>query len=218
MNKTSMGTASEPRTGTFYDVNASAFSRTRNAPWPVTRKFIESLPPAIRVLDVGCGNGRNMFLRDDLVMTGLELSPVLCEIARERGALVLHGSMTDIPFFNNTFEVVMAVASYHHLSSEEDRQKTIQEFVRVLKPDGYAYIHVWAMEQPTRSKRRFTKRDEIVPWKNVDGKVFQRYYRIYREGDLQEEIERLSGGMLQCVSMEYEEGNWIGLFQYKKHT
>jgi tRNA (uracil-5-)-methyltransferase TRM9 len=198
----------------FYDVNGEEFSKTRNAPWPITRQFIESLPPAIRVLDVGCGNGRNMFVRDDLVMTGLELSKTLCEIARERGALVLHGSMTDIPFFDNTFDVIMAIASYHHLSTDYDRQQTIYEFMRVLKSNGFVYIHVWAMEQPKRSKRRFTKRDEIVPWVNMDGRMFMRYYRIYKEGDLQEEIERLSSGKLACVSMNYQEGNWIGLFQY----
>lgn len=202
----------------MYNANAHAFSRTRHTPWPITRDFLLSLPSGIRVLDLGCGNGRNMFVRNDLVMTGLELSSALCEIARDKGALVLHGTMTSIPFFADTFEVIMAVASYHHLSTDKEREQTIQECVRVLKPDGLVYIHVWAMEQPVSSKRRFTQRDQLVPWKHEDGRVFPRYYRIYRKGDLQEEVERFSLGSLECISMQYQEGNWIGVFRSKKST
>lgn len=200
----------------FYDANATAFSKTRNFPWPSTSTFLHSLPIGSYVLDVGCGNGRNMFERKDIHMTGLELSTELCKVVQSRGGNVVHGSMTSIPFPNQTFDVVMAIASYHHLSTDQERTQAIREFYRVLRPNGILYLHVWAMEQPSYSRRKFTKRDEIVPWKNNDGEMFYRYYHIYREGDLEKEITQIATCLkhhIQCERIEYDEGNWIGVFR-----
>lgn len=197
----------------FYEENAEAFSKTRNFPWPNTRTFLSSLPSHTRILDVGCGNGRNMFYRNDIQVVGIELSHKLCEIVRQRGGSVVNGSMTSIPFHANTFDAVMAIASYHHLYHSQDRKQAILEMSRVLKPNGLLNIHVWAMEQPPRSKRRFTQSNEIVSWKNKDGKQFDRYYHIYRKGELEREILEYSGNMLELESMDYEEGNWIGIFR-----
>lgn len=196
----------------FYNQNAEVFSRTRNAPWPSTADFIHSLERNTHVLDVGCGNGRNLFIRDDINMVGLELSIELCKISCRRGGHVVHSSMTNIPFRSNSFDVVMAIASYHHLS-QNDREKTIQEFIRVLCPGGILYIHVWAMEQPEKSRRRFKHRDEIVPWINQSGEKFIRYYRIYKEGDLEQEVRKFSNNQLQLERMIYDNGNWIGIFR-----
>ena len=38
---------------------ADSFDRTRQRPWPHVVRFIEGLPPASRVLDLMCGNGRH---------------------------------------------------------------------------------------------------------------------------------------------------------------
>lgn len=203
----------------FYDAQADRFSHTRTMVWPSTHTFLHSLSPHVRVLDVGCGNGRNMFERDDIVMVGLEPSKELCKIARERGALVINQSMECIPFYAKTFDVVMAIASYHHLSCVDQRKQAIHEFMRVMRPHGLLYIHVWAMEQPSYARRRFTSTDgnEWVSWKAPDGTTYMRYYHVYRKGELAKEITELSHGKLTCVHMEYEEGNWIGQFRFTEN-
>ena len=83
---------------------------------------------------------------------------------------------------------------------------------RVLKPGGKVFIQVWAMEQPINSRRKFTKRDEFVPWINKDGTTLQRYYRIYPKGELEKEINQLES-RFNIDSIEYEEGNWINILE-----
>ena len=82
----------------FYKKNAENFSRTRNNPWPATKEFLDNININSSVLDIGCGNGRNLFYRKDINITGLELSEELCTIVRNRGGKVKCGNMIDLPF------------------------------------------------------------------------------------------------------------------------
>tara|TARA_B100000886_G_C20004092_1_gene319220 strand:- start:2 stop:508 length:507 start_codon:yes stop_codon:yes gene_type:complete len=152
-----------------------------------------------------------MFYRQNLNMTGLELTEELCQIVREKGGEIKQGNMINLPFEDNSFDYIICVAVYHHLENDIDRQKALNEMYRVLKPNGKVFIEVWAMEQPKRSRRKFTKRDEMVPWKNPKGELLgYRYYHIYRNGDLEEEINRLESNF-KLNQVIYEEGNWINI-------
>ncbi len=116
--------------------------------------------------------------------------------------------MTNLPFSNNSFDGLIAVASYHHLSNDVDRQNTLNEMYRVLKPDGKALIVVWAMEQPEDSTFHFTKSDELVKWTyNKTGKTYNRYYHIYSKNDLVDEIFRLKAEF-KIEKEGWEKGNW----------
>lgn len=198
----------------FYTTNANNFSKTRVNPWPGTSNFINKLPTESTLLDIGCGNGRNMFLRNDIKTIGLEMSKDLCNIVKEKGGIVFHGNMIKLPFEDNSIDNIICIAVYHHLDNNEDRKKALNEMYRVLKPNGQVFIQVWAMEQPITSRRKFLKRDEYVPWKNKDGTVLQRYYRIYPKGELESEINNLEP-RFKINSVIYEEGNWINIISKK---
>ena len=118
--------------------------------------------------------------------------------------------MTDITYPDNSFDNIICIAVYHHLDNNKDRKKALNEMYRILKPGGKVFIQVWAMEQPLNSRRKFTKRDECVTWKNKDGTVYYRYYHIYPKGELEKEI-RLLDPLFNIDSVEYEEGNWINI-------
>jgi ubiquinone/menaquinone biosynthesis C-methylase UbiE len=199
---------------TFYKKNASNFSKTRVNPWPSTIKFINSLPPGSKVLDIGCGNGRNLFYRSDIDITGLEMSQELCDIVIEKGGNVIQGNMINLPFDDNTFDYIICIAVYHHLDNAKDREQALNEMYRILKPNGKSFIQVWAMEQPLNSKRKFMKRDELVPWKNIEGDgqytILYRYYRIYPKGELEDEIKKYVP-KFNIDSIIYEAGNWINI-------
>ena len=199
---------------TFYKKNASNFSKTRVNPWPSTIKFINSLPPGSKVLDIGCGNGRNLFYRSDIDITGLEMSQELCDIVIEKGGNVIQGNMINLPFDDNTFDYIICIAVYHHLDNAKDREQALNEMYRILKPSGKSFIQVWAMEQPLNSKRKFMKRDELVPWKNREGDgqytILYRYYRIYPKGELEDEIKKYVP-KFNIDSIIYEAGNWINI-------
>ncbi len=192
----------------FYDKNAFNFSKTRVNPWPSTIQFLNNIEKNSKVLDVGCGNGRNLFYRDDINVTGLEYSKELCKIVENKGGKVVNANMTDMPFDNNNFDYIICIASYHHLDNDKDREKAINEMFRVLKEKGKVFIQVWAMEQPFNSKRKFLKRNQIVPWKNKDGTILNRYYRIYPKGELEIEVKKFNSDF-ELLKSFYEEGNWV---------
>lgn len=195
----------------FYDRNAEHFSKTRNIAWPITQRFLEKFSPFSRIVDIGCGNGRNMLYRDDLNIEGIDASKELCKIAQSRGLSVVHGCMTKLPFKSKSYDGALMVASLHHLYYKNDRHQAIQEAWRVLRPGGLLYIHVWAMEQPLNSRRVFRKTDEIVGWWNA-GSYSERYYRIYRKGELQKEVwECIPKAKL--LNEEYSLGNWVCTFR-----
>ena len=55
-----------------YDDIAHHFSDTRYKPWPRVVEFLQTFPSGSLVLDVGCGNGKYMNIRNDLMMVGKE--------------------------------------------------------------------------------------------------------------------------------------------------
>jgi ubiquinone/menaquinone biosynthesis C-methylase UbiE len=98
-----------------------------------------------RLLDAGCGTGM-MALRlatqyPDCVVHGVDLSPkmvaVACQDAEEQGATVDFrvGSILDLPYPKDSFDVVITNIMYHHLNLEEKRQ-AVAEIARVLRFGG----------------------------------------------------------------------------------
>ena len=53
---------------TFYDIHAEDFSKSRFSIWPHVKDFLDKLSPKSKVLDIGCGNGKNMAYRNDIQM------------------------------------------------------------------------------------------------------------------------------------------------------
>lgn len=98
------------------------------------RRYLDTLGPETRVLDVGCGEG---VLVDEfsgrLAIEGVDLN---YESARVR-----HGSATALPFADGTFGRVLCLDVLEHLSFD-DQAKAFAELHRVLAGDGEALISV----------------------------------------------------------------------------
>lgn len=192
-----------------YNDIATEFDTSRVRVWPHVSNFLSSLVTNSSVLDIGCGNGKNMLFRNDLQCKGIDLSNKLVNICKEKKLDVIEADMTCIPFQDNSFDAIITVASYHHLSNDEDRQKALNEMYRIVKPNGHILITVWAMEQPTDSSFNFTKNDELVKWKSVKtGKIYERYYHIYSKNALINEIQKLKPEFT-IINTGYEQGNWF---------
>jgi SAM-dependent methyltransferase len=186
----------------IYNEIAEDFSSTRYKMWPCVKTFLFKIDSNKLILDIGCGNGKNM--TSNHKFKGLDISEKLVDICKKKGLDAIQGSMTDIPYEDIMFDNFIAVASYHHLDNDIDRQKTLNEMYRILVKDGIGLIVVWSLEQDLDSRFNFTKRDEIVSWKATHN----RYYHIYGKGDLVEEINRLEP-RFTIIYEGWEKGNWI---------
>jgi len=191
-----------------YDKIAADFNITRVRIWGSVKSFIEEMPAQANVLELGCGNGKNMLYRDDLNIVGIDISTEQVQICRKKNLNVSIGNITSLKFDNCQFEYMLCIATYHHLDNDIDRAKCLNEMLRCLSVGGKALITVWAMEQPADGNFHFTKSDELVPWlSRIDGNTYLRYYHIYRKSELAEEIIRLCPAF-KIVGLDWELGNW----------
>jgi ubiquinone/menaquinone biosynthesis C-methylase UbiE len=183
-----------------YNEIAAEFSRTRYKVWPNVANFLDSLHPSSHVLEIGCGNGKNMLYKPELSMKGLDITEGFLEICRNRGLHVEYGDAIFVPEPNNSYDAVLSIAVIHHLQTRAERQKAIQEIVRVMKPGGQALVSVWAhTTQPNQ--------DCIVPFK-TPMKTVQRFYHFYTRPELQEDLEESVGNAGVHWFITEERENW----------
>jgi SAM-dependent methyltransferase len=122
------------------------------------------LPGDVRILDAGCGSGRNMV---DLAgfgrVTGLELADASVAKARERGVGdVVQGTLDGMPFDDSSFDLAVSFDVIEHL---EDDHLALAELRRVVRPGGSllvtvpAYPRLWSQHDVVNHHfRRYTLR------------------------------------------------------------
>jgi len=187
---------------------SNQFDRTRIRIWGSVKNFLNSIPAQSSILEIGCGNGKNMLFRKDLDFHGIDLSEKQVEICKSKNLNVNVANMTSLPFSENQFNYAICIATYHHLDNDIDRKKSLEEIYRILKKNGRILLTVWAIEQDLDSHVSFKNRDEMVPWKNKDdGNTYYRYYHVYGKNDLEEEIKRLCP-RFKIEVIDFELGNW----------
>jgi SAM-dependent methyltransferase len=135
----------------------------------VIRAMLEraSLPASPRVLDAGCGTGRNLREYARLGPTrGVDSSPEAIELCRRRGAEnVAAAPVEDLPFDDASFELVCATDVLEHL---DDDRAALRELRRVTVPGGVllatvpAYPWLWSDSDVTLGHRRRYTRPELV--------------------------------------------------------
>ncbi|KAF3918817.1 hypothetical protein ABW20_dc0100237 [Dactylellina cionopaga] len=146
------------------------------------------------------------------------------------------------PYKQFTFDFALSIAVIHHLSSPARRIQAISSVLDLLRPtgEGKGLLYVWALEQKT-SRRGWDKdseQDVLVPWvlskkyteplitrgselreKTVDsperdnGSALLRYYHLYREGELEEDVKSAGGKVL---TTGYERDNWWAIVERAK--
>ena len=131
----------------------------------LARVFAElDLPHSARILDAGCGSGRNMVELSRLgTATGVELSETSVILARERAVgEVIEGSVLEMPFGTNSFDLAVSLDVIEHL---DQHLEALRELRRVVAPGGAllvtvpAYGWLWSgHDEINHHFRRYTRR------------------------------------------------------------
>lgn len=117
-------------------------AKNLNARLRLAQEMLEAeVPPAAKVLDVGCGPGE-MAARltgRGYEVWGLDIAEPMIRYARARcGADRFRvGDAENIPFADNTFDAVICLAVVEYLDADE---RALREIRRVLKPGGRAVV------------------------------------------------------------------------------
>ena len=213
-----------------YDKISEHFSHTRYKPWPLVAEFLNSLENYSMVLDVGCGNGKYLSVNENILMFGTDRSGNLLSIAKEKNinSQCFVADSLKLPIRSESFDAVISIAVIHHFSNELLRIQALKEIFRVTKIGGKILVYVWAMEQ---KEKKFTEQDNFVPWhlqnrfenetkvetiqngpnvtedKNINCKVYQRYYHVFYKGEL-EDIIKKTGIKVDIEKSYFDHANW----------
>jgi SAM-dependent methyltransferase len=109
------------------------------------------IEPGMDVLDVGCGTGNATIPAAKLAarVTGLDASPGLIEVAREKGADAMVevdwivGDAQAMPFEDDSFDRVISI--FGHMFAP-DHRAAADELKRVCRPGGRIAIACWTPE------------------------------------------------------------------------
>lgn len=136
-----------------YDEIGSEFSETRRRAWPEFQAVLPYLKPGVRVLDLGCGNGRFLdFLKAqgiEFEYLGVDQSAVLLKEAHRchPTAEFLLAEMSEVSsLVKERFDLIVAFASFHHLPKTHFLE-TLKSWSSHLEPNGVLIMSNWNLFQ-----------------------------------------------------------------------
>ena len=196
-----------------YNKIAKNFSSTRKKFWQELSFLFDYINDRNRLLDVGCGNGRLFGAikeKKKIEYIGVDNAEKLLEIARSKypGLKFIVSEATNLPFLDNYFDAIFAIALFHHLPPGQSQKKFLFEAKRVLRPGGILVLSVWKVPFFKKQKIRirsfpfFLKKGVInlnsliVPW-SVDG---WRYIYSFSKKRLKKEVKK-SGFLVEKMKI-----------------
>lgn len=165
---------------------APEWNQSRVQPLCALKVLLPYLPlKPSRVLDAGCGNGRNSIPLTKIAgeIHLLDSSPEMIELAKQnmrangaRNVEFAVGRLEKLPYKDGFFDAVLCIAALHHLRSGKARLAALSEVFRLLTPGGLLLATVW-----NRSQARFEKtgKNALIPWKTKGETEVLRYYHFF---------------------------------------
>jgi tRNA (uracil-5-)-methyltransferase TRM9 len=153
----------------------------------------------------------------------------------ENAGCLVQADGVSLPLRSGCCDASISIAVVHHFSSAARRLGALRELCRIVRPGGYVLVTVWALEQanktfpdqdvfvPWHYQHRFSaaeSSDKPQPPAQVqqpiaapgDGggngpvTVFQRYYHLFVEGELEGLFRQIEG--VEIVESAYDRDNY----------
>lgn len=164
-----------------WDSIAEEWGKFRQKPVKEVVKFLKGKKG--KVLDLGCGSGRHLMKIKNGKMYLVDFSKEMISYAKENAkkkkiqAEFFVSDTKKLPFKDNFFNAVIAIASIHCVEGEKNRKNALKEIYRVLKPKSEAMITVWNKDSKWFKN---SNKDRKMKWKEKG----ERYYYLYDEFEI----------------------------------
>ena len=130
--------------------------------------------PGMRVLDAGCGGGRNLvyLLREGFDVSAVDEDPHAVAAVREMAvtlapsldlAQIRVGAVEQLPFPDASFDAVICNAVLHFARDDEHFEAMVGEMWRVLRPGGILFARLASSIGMTESLEHVAGRHYILP-------------------------------------------------------
>ena len=120
-----------------------------------------------KLLDLGCGNCRNLLPFKNLRLYGIDFSKEMLIQAKK------YCDKYNIKV--NFFDYCLCLVSLH-IMNKEDADKSLKEIYRILKEGGQCLVSVW--NKYGLLSFFIKERGKYIPWHKSD-KIYNRYYYFY---------------------------------------
>jgi SAM-dependent methyltransferase len=169
----------------FYARNAREFDASRASPWRGFARIAAALPvrQPLRVLDLGCGNGRLLtYLQGGspraLEYLGTDSCAALLASAERRFEGRAEACFRRAELFDEhgapalpdqAFDLVALLGVLHHVPSERARRALVQAALARLAPGGVLVLTVWRFAHDARyAARRAPWTEATARWPAID--------------------------------------------------
>ena len=165
-----------------------------------------------RVLDLGCGSGRNLIQNENIEYYGVDFSEKMLKFAEQNAknkkvnAVFFKSDVgkENLPFEDNFFDAALFMSTLHCIETAEERKKALEELYRVMKKNSDAMISVWNKEK-SKKLEKIPAKEGYAIWRK-DGVHYERYYYFYSKEELEDLLKRIG---FKIMSIETKEGKTL---------
>lgn len=174
-----------------WDNIAEKWLHWRTTPFKFVLEFAEKYDGK-RILDIGCGNCRQLIPFKDRELYGLDFSSGMINKAEwfcednKMDVTLTKGKATDLPYKDKYFDVALMIAVLHHVKNPK---KALKEMFKVLKRKGVALISVWY--KPGKAGK-----EEYKYFDKKNKEKTKRYYYFFEKEELRELIQSVGFAIL----------------------
>jgi SAM-dependent methyltransferase len=182
------------------------WSKRRNRRPPLLAEWLTCLPADARLLDLGCGGGKDAgdLSQRGYRIVGLDRTSSLLSAGRRRyrSLPLVRADLRQLPFHAVSFDGLWAAASLMHLPKPGAR-RILTDLSRLVRPGGLFAATV-----------TYGLKSRIV----TDGWVPGRYFARWKKDELARAVRRAGWSILEIkiVTNRERKGRWLNLLAQKQ--
>ncbi len=201
-----------------YNKIEQSYNRLKKKPWKDFIFYLNQIESKINiaeqavVIDVGGANGRNLMEFSKyswtFIIVDLNFNLLLNHVDIENRAIsCVNNNMTELGLKNKCADILLYIATIHHLSSVLEVKKAFSEIKRIMKNDGFAIVSVWRRWKkdtilkmlgdlliwPLKKIQHPSWRlgDIYIEWKNTNKEVIaRRYYHLFTRFEIKRIVKK----------------------------
>ena len=194
------------------------YARVKRKPWKDFQTYmnkiskLHSLPSSGILVDIGAGNSRNLLhfgsSSMQFIATDISFELLQASVDIQMGNhFIINNDMKSLSLRSNFANLVLSIATIHHLRKKEETISCLQLLSTLLKDDGYLILSCWRRWKPDTRKKligdfltypirkmkyKYWRHGDIyLPWLDENKNVISsRYYHLFTRRELVSVIEK----------------------------